>query len=532
MNCPICGAENAPETKFCVGCGSALTDAAPAAPASEVYSDAPVSEAKAGFPISKKTIIFGAVGILAVVLVIVLLSALFSGNGFITVEQYPELYEIEEGEYAIVVGKKALKTTIKSEDYPDTSYSLDYSDMSIVTSEGELYVVTGKKVKQIKDADDVVYATMSNNGKSVAYVSKGEDDENATLYLAKVSNGKSTEITDELAETGSYYYSSYSIKISPDGKSVAYFKDGGEDPDALMYFKGKKSVEICDDEYVTLHGLSNGGKQIYVSITDDEGKTNLYSFNSKAKKTKLGGYSGSVSFNKDHTQVLFVDDDGKSVISTNGKEGKKVRKGSLYMITPANVASKGSTYPVSNLYGQVYSNGDGDIYMIKKNKDIKLAGKTSDVMMDASGKYLYYIHDNDELKVLKISNGDKASDKAKVIVDENVDGYIVTSDRKYVYFWDDGDTLMAVNGKRGGTPKEITDELEAYEFGLSSKDVFYYIVDGDLYAVSNGKKGKKVQGDVESVSCIPYGSVYAEGDGKLYGTTGSKKLKQILEFED
>ncbi len=527
MNCPICGAENAPETKFCVGCGSALTAAAPVATADSAtqnYSNAPspASDEKAKLPISGKTILFGVVGIVAVVLVIALIGALFGGNGFTTVEELPGLQLIDEGEYAIVVGKKQLKTTIKSEEYPDTDYSLDYSAMSIVTDEGDLYVVSGKKVKQVKDAEDVVYATISNNGKGVVYASKGEDDEFFTLYLAKVSNGKSTKISDEV--------SGYSFEISPDGKSVAYFKDGGDDPDSLMYFKGKKSVEICDDENVRLYGLSNGGKQIYVSISD-EGETDLYSFNSKAKKTKLGSCNGVLGFNDDHTQVMFLDEDGKSTISNKGKEGKKVRKDSLEMILPENATTKGYTYPVSDLYNHVYENDEGDIYMIKKNKDIKLTGKASNITMDDSGKYLYYVHKGDELKVLKISHGDKASEKAKTIVDDPVSRYVVTSDRKYVYFID-GEDLLAVNGKKGGVPREITDELGSPSLAISSKDVLYYIVDGDLYAVSNGKKGKKIQGDVDYVSGVPYGTVYAEGDGKLYGTTGSKKLKMILEIED
>lgn len=534
MNCPICGAENAPETKFCVGCGSALSQAAPA-PAASTYSEptpatAPSTDGAKKLPV--KAILFGVLGIVAVVLLISLISSLLSGgNGFIEYKQSILLVSTDEDEYSVVVGKKTLKTTIKSESYPDISYSLDGTAACVVTDEGELYVISGKKIKQVKDAEDVQSAIISNNGKGVAYLSMGEDDEFSTLYLAKVSNAKSTKVSEDVV--GSY-------KIAPDGKSVAYFKDGGDDPAELMYSKGKKATKITDDEGAKLYGLSNGGKQIYVSISED-GESDLYSFNAKGKKNKIGdiGYP-VVYFNDDHTQACYFNEDGKTHISTKGKEGKKVRNDVLAMIIAPNSAMKDTTYPTSNLYNHVYANSEGDIYMIKKNKDIKLVGSASDYQLDASGKYLYYVHKGDELKVLKISKGEKASEKAKIIIDDDFSSYYVTSDRKFVYFYD-GEDLMSVNGKKGGNPKEITDELNANAgIAISSKDILYYVVDDELFAVSNGKKGKKVLGDVDQITNnvahdetdILYSDVYAVSDGKLFGTTGSKGLKQILEFED
>jgi len=525
MNCPICGAENAPETKFCVGCGSALSQAAPA-PAASTYSEptpatAPSTDGAKKLPV--KAILFGVLGVVAVVLLISLISSLLSGgNGYVEYKGSIRLEAIDEDEYAVIVGTKKLKTTIKSESFPTINRSLDGTAACVITDDGELYVISGKKVKQVKDAEDVQSAIISNNGKGVAYLSMGEDDEFYTLYLAKVSNAKSTKVSEDVV--GSY-------KIAPDGKSVVYFKDGGDDPAELMYSKGKKASKITDDENATVYGLSNGGKQIYVSITNEDGDTNLYSFNAKGKKTKLGSFSRDIQFNEDHTQVLFGNEDGKSYISVKGKEGKKVRNDSLTLVIPSTSQSKGYTQPVSSLYNHVYyafGEGSVDYYMIKKNKDIKLVGNTEGAILDQSAEYLYFLKDG-ELSVLKVSKGDKASDKAKLIIDDDFDDLELTSDRKYIYYTS-GTELYAVNGKKGGTPREITDELSD-DIVLSNKDVLYYIVDGDLYAVSNGKKGKKIQSDVDGIEAAGNLNVYAYGDDKIYGTTGSKKLKMIVEID-
>lgn len=542
MNCPFCGAENAPESKFCIGCGSPIAVAEPVVPEAPVMPEAPVateapaqsapsaqdikdtvvSKAKSLF--ANKAVLYGILGVVALLAVVLIIGSLFSGgNGFIEVKEEITYFKTDDNEYSIVVGKKVLKQTIETEEgIVSFKSNLDGKIAVALTGDDDLYTISGSKVKKV--AEDVTGFILSVNGKGVAYTVHAEDDEFTSLYLLTVSNSKASKVTDELG-------SSYSI--SPDGKSVAYFKDGGEDEaDELMLFKGKKSTAICDDEGARLYGLSNNGKHIYVSIpkeSDGETETILYSFNNKGKKEKLETIKGSVSFNDDHTQIMFQDDEGRTFISTKGKAAKKVRSESMTLLIAPGSTSMGNTYPVSNLYGHVYQS-NGGLYMIKKNKEIKLASKASQVQLDASGEYVYYIYDSEELRVAKISHGEKAGEKAKTIVDEYV-GYIVTYNRKYVYFSDNGTNLMAVNGKKGGTAREITDELDG-DVALSKDNKLYYTMDGDLYVVTNGKKGKKVLSDVDDVWSSDNGYIYAEGDDKAYVSTGSKKPKQILDLDN
>jgi hypothetical protein len=152
-----------------------------------------------------------------------------------------------------------------------------------------------------------------------------------------------------------------------------------------------------------------------------------------------------------------------------------------------------------------------------------------DVTMDESGDYIYYRNKKSDLKCVKISMNQNAKSKAVDIADD-VDSYVVTSNRKFVYFRD-GDELYSVNGKKGGDPKEVCDG-DLYTFDLSKDDVLFYLVmdeddeEGELFATKNGKPGKSVQDDVNMIFGSKYGIVYAICDEDIYVSSG-KKMKQL-----
>lgn len=584
MNCPACGADNAPGSKFCISCGSAMEapqtetvtaaipvfDVAPTVPVISVMeSTIPVTESTVPvmestipvIPVTESTVPVSGVataepeaapkldvkeittkltqtlkpvgsklkalwanqkvrmgilgGALALIVLVVLCSLLGNGNGFIKTQENIRYIQSAKGEYSILVGKKVLKNKIESKEGIDyMSSSLDGKVAAILTEEGQLYVVKGSKL--ISVAENVTGFKISVSGNGIAYATQSEKEDTATLYLAKV-NGKSTEICGKLG-------SSYAI--SPDGKSVAYLEDGGD----LMLFKGKKSVSICDEKNIRLYGLSNNGKQIYIRISDED-ENILYSYNSKGKKTKLGSIDGSLYYNDDHTQVMFENEDGKTYIATKGKEAIKACSDSLDLVIAPGSASMGTTYPVSNLYGHVYESGDNEAHLIKKNKDIKLVSKATNMQLDGSAEYLYYCYDSEEIRYIKISQGEKASEKAKTVVEEYT-GFAITSDRKYLYYSDGKDGLMCVNAKKGGTARQVADDVD-FSAGLacSAENVVYYVIDDDLYAVSNGKKGRKVLSDVDSVVSSKNGYVYASNDDALFVSTGSKKPKKVLDLD-
>ena len=529
MNCPNCGADNASESKFCVGCGAAMPAEAPAQAAGAETASVKSQIADTLKPVTSKVnkkVIFGAVAVVALLVVISVLCAIFGGgNGFVEMKKAIMVTQTGDGEYSVIVDKKVLSDTIESKSYPDYTTNID-GKVAAILADDTLYVVKGTKLKEV--ANDVTSFEMSVDGKGIAYTTKDKEDKYPTLFLYTVSNGKKAEISDKA-------YGSY--VISPDGKSVAYFvapdKDDKEPTPELNLFKGKKSTKITDDK-VNVLGMSNSGKQIYVTSRNDDGDTILYSYNAKGNKQKLGEMSGSgFMFNDDHTQIMFKGKKDKMYLAIKGKEAKVMAKDAISLILAPNANSDfadGSTYPVSKLYNHVYRSGD-EVWMIKKNSDknVKLVSKASYVQLDQSAEYIYYNYDNEELRVAKISHGEKASEKAKVLVEENIRNYVVTSNRKFVYYIED-EALYSVNGKKGGTAKTVAND-DVSSLALSGKDKAYYVMDGDLYACSNGKKGSKVLGDVNGVGNMPNGSVFAYTEDALYCTTGSKKLKKVCDLE-
>jgi hypothetical protein len=577
MHCTKCGAELAPETKFCVTCGTPVAQMTEAAPVAPVVTETPVQQEaapvataapeKEGVKIDvnevkdqlvatvkplwdkvkpflqNKKVLFGIGAVVLLLIVASVISAIFSGgNGFIQREQSIKL-EYAEETISIIVDGKLQKTTIddvEASEYGGGNYSTTTSLNGKVVAvnaysedENTLYVINGKKLLEVDE--DVTSYQLSISGKAVAYLTRNEDEEGPTTYtlsLYTISNKKTVTISDEVA--------SRTFAISPDGKSVAYFESKENDEDEieyiLMYSNGKDSTKITSAECELL-GMGNGGKYIYASCENDEGEASLYSYDKKGERTKLGKISGStVCYNADHSQVMFSNE-GKTYISTKGKEAVKAHSNAISMLTPSNASyvydRSGITYPVSNLYDHVYAVSDesgASVWLIKKNSDknVKLVSKVTDGQLDDSAEYLYYEYDNEELRMIKISDGEKASDRY-ITLAEDIDSFWVTSDRKYVYYTSD-DCLYSVNGKKGGKPTTVcNDEIE--DAAMNGKDVFYYILDGDLYATKNGKKGSKVLGDITSLSSTLTGIVYAENEDTLYVSTGSKKPKKLMDKE-
>ena len=559
MNCKICGAELSSDAKFCVTCGAPVdADPAPVAepvaePVVEAAQEAPVAVAeepaaskvdlnavKAGlidtlsplfakikpYLTNKKVLIGIGAALVLLIAISVIATVASSNNGFISVKQ--SVMPVKNGdEINLVVDKKVLSDTIESEGVEDYSSSIDGKVFAFTTDENELYVLNGKKLKKV--AEDVADFEISVSGSGIAYVL--DEEESRSLVLYTVSNGKTTTVTDELANT--------TYALSPDGKAVCYYveNDDEDSDDTLMYFKGSKSVKITSSES-ELFGLSNNGKYIYVVCENDEGNTYLYSYNTKGDRTELGSIdSSAVRFNDDHTQVMFFNE-GKTYISNKGKDAEKASSNKISLVIAPNAMSfsdrTSTTYPVSSLFDHVYTCSDGEstsVWVIKKNadKNVKLVSKVSGVKLDASSKYLYYIYNGEELRVIKISDGDNASEKF-VTLAEDVTNYVVTSDRKYVYYTSDN-TLYSVNGKKGGKAKTISSDDVSYSLAINAKDVVYYIMDGDLYATSNGNKGSKVVSDVSAAYNTSNGVVYAGNEDTIYATTGSKKLTKILDME-
>lgn len=563
MKCTNCGAEIAEGAKFCGACGTAApvaevsdipeveTVAEVAAEATETpvetapkkeKTDALAKVKTAMAPIAEKCKTFvqknkmwitcGACLAILLVTVLLIVSACNTGNGFAPYERAITAM-VDDGTVMIQFdNKKVTKTKIEAESIRGRQYSLDGNVLAFLTSDDSLVVVKGKKATVV--AEDVTEFLLSVTGEGIAFVTENDDGE-ACLKLLKVGKKK--------AKTAMEGYPS-DFELSPDGKSMIYLKhDEEEGKSELFYFTGSKSKKITSSE-VKLVGLSNKGKQIYVVGKNDDGENVLYSYNTRGNKKKVGNCStAAFAFNEDHTQILFFDGtlswsegmEAKTYISKKGKEAVKISSSYAVPLYPNSSEvfdnDHAATFPAEDLYNKVYScykDGQTNLWLIKKNVDNskKLVSNVSGAVLDESAKYVYYGDKDRDLKVLKISHGDRAGDKAKLIA-EDVENFVVTSNRSKVYFISD-DALYSVNGKTGKGKKTIASENVGYTLVLNQKDICYYYVDSDVYACSNGRRGKVVVADAEDLSASPNGIVYVETEDATYATKTAKKLKKIF----
>ncbi len=513
MKCPKCGAENAPESTFCVSCGASLSEQEKKK-ASDTPVDVEALKAKV-MPVIKNKFLW--IGVAAVLVLIILISAISSiassGNGF--VEMIPTvLPNPVDGETTFIYKDKVLKDKIPGE-VSDLTHSIDGKYGAFVNDEKTLYAVKGTKFIKVKDDVDPDSVTLAVSGKGLLYAVKNDDE--SELYHYTVG-GKSVLVAENVS----------SWIISPDGKTAVYTVED-DDQTNTYFFNGKKSEKISSSD-ISLIAMSNGGKYIYAIMLDDDFKINLYNITKKGEKSKIASDVGLSGFtmNLDHTQVLFTSD-SKTYISTNAKEAVKISSKSVHLVYKDYYVVDEITAPVKNLYDNVYTDNDG-VWLIKKNvdKSVKLVSKASYLQLDSTASYLYYLYDGKELRVIKISDGEKASDKAVTLVDDSVESYVVTSNRSLVYYILDKE-LHSVNGKNGKNDRRVSKDDVGSALAISGKDVVYYEMDDALYACSNGKSGTKVLSDVQFV--FSYGKmVYALTDDTIYGTAGAKKLKKITAY--
>ncbi len=398
--------------------------------------------------------------------------------------------------------------------------AMDGRVAAFLTENQVLYLVEGQRVKKI--ADEVQHFELSATGGGLAYAQTFEDHCFLTLY--NVPKRSSREITDSLSRMD--------FSLSPDGSNVAYYelRQDGE----VLAVNRKEKRHTVTAEATDLIGISNDGKQIYAVCSKARDQSILCSFHFRGKKQELGGISSiSFKFNSDHRQIMYYSG-GKTYISSNGQEGVLVSSYPLYLVTAPNSQSTGDgnaiTYPVHSLFDHVYTCFDGEsnsAWVIRKNPDksIKLVSRVSGCTLDASNKYLYYLHDMKQLRYIRLRDGKDAAEHFQSLAD-GVEAYALTSNRKRVYFTSNG-SLCTVNGKSGGNVKVLCEKTDSLTPVLNQGDWVYYLSEGQLYVSKNGRSGTAVADHIRSVYSSSNSVVYILGEEELYTSTHKKQPNPV-----
>ena len=439
-------------------------------------------------------------------------------SGFLTYYENVEVLPYTDGLH-VLIDDQPLDHVIQAKKFQKLSTSIDGTVAAFLTDGKELYLVQDRRLTKL--ADHVLHFELSASGQGVAFAQKYTKQTSLTLYDLEEETRR--EITTLLMRLD--------FSLSPDGKSLAYYTQI-EDQEILMCYQNEEATEISS-ENADLVGLSNDAKHIYAVCTTKSGPPILYSFNLKGRGTKLGSVTSiSFKFNHDHREIMFYDD-GKTLISTDGHPAVTASSFPLYLVTSPNSQSTSDgnaiTLPVTTLFDHVYTCSDGEAtsaWLIGEDPEDseKLVSRVSGCTLDASGEYLYFIHDQSQLCVMDVSDG-----LSKIyMLAENADTYAVTSNRNKVYYIDNGN-LYCTNGKTGGNPRLIVSNISSFNLVMSASDTLYYLSDQNVYRCTNGKTIDCVAENIRSIYNSSNNVVYIIGEDEIYTAYTKKQPIKVYQ---
>jgi len=504
---------------------------------------APVKKRKAKKPakINKKLIAIIGIAVVAVAIVAVVLAVVFGGsNGSgkeINYEKFPLLFVNSDDEAQFKTnGDNTVKTLGETDEIPsnylgitddgkriffceynDSEYDLYYRDTSKKDGENASVLVE----KGISEYE------FSPDGKRVMFVKNGN------LYA---SNLKKHE---KLAKDVDYF------SPSIDFKSAIYENEDGE----VFYTNGKYDKKLADsghayfwdeDEILCYEFDSDYNQKISIVKTAenakpleidskiasfaaaDDGKTFYYVKNDTLYYKKVSG-----------TAVEILEDVNYVTGDWDG-EGKNTGifavdyDDSLYLL-------EGKTaHLLCEKFDEDYFGGHRIIVTYDENKAYYRNGKKMTEIdlpddidsIEITDNAVYYIDEDLNLMMCKISGNKLDFDKAKEITDD-VEYYSVSDDGKVLYINKEDNSFGIYDGKY----TEVSNDYGYTVFKDGKKIVF--IDDDDTLCYFNGKKTVDLEEDVEDA--VAYGTKYiyfTNDDGELYEAKTNGKHKLVAEDVD
>ncbi len=279
------------------------------------------------------------------------------------------------------------------------------------------------------------------------------------------------EVTDELYDDSSDYYSYYSVsylvRTTEDGRYLFYPQDM-EDETFDLYMidlkannsKSSSAFKVASD--VSEYQISLDGKKVFY-MEDDK----LY-FTDLKDKTKIDSDVEGFIISDDGTKLLYQDMDGKLYYS-NSKTGGDVEK----------LDSDASVQHVSSDLSKIWYLKDDTLYYLEIGKDkVKIDSKVSSVTaVYDTGKAYYVKADTDEAPLMDFVNDDMAAADAD-LKEPDYEDFTTEVTGSYGYTHDEVDYDAYNDAYDVYYEKEIRDELRAeleeFTYTISSSSLFYY----------------------------------------------------------
>lgn len=459
--------------------------------------------------LKNKVFIICCAAVVVVILLLWIIVAAIAGSGSSTLEikGYYTYFDDGSDRYFFYNGKQ-----IKQEFSDSAKVRAKTPDNTVwvVDDDDELYILDNGKVTKITDDFDTTSVSVSANGKTVAYVS----DDCVFVY----NGGKPKQIAELESD-----YACYPV-ISPDGKVVA-FADYDDDDIRTYVWKGSGKAIDLETDIVPI-AVSNGGKMLYGRSTNG----NLYYVKGLKKdaEEKIGSYSYILGISVDHTNLVYIDDSGKTYCfnpKVDADSGIKAYNGSAYVLADCYYTFGSSSIGYIEDFDSFYIQSYDAVHKIyRKGKDYEceknIIKDIEDICLSDDMKSFVYIDDDATLSKGKVSNAKNAKEVA-----DDIRSVKANSTLTSVYYVDDDYKLYYL-----GKDEKICSDVSKYVVTESGVCVFVDD-DGDLYYSVKGGEKKKVGIDEVTSLRAQENFVYVVSDDTLYISSNGKSFAKSIEVD-
>ena len=517
-NCVKCGAENSGESRFCKKCGAELTETAPAENVGEKelagYSFRPVPDEEIRALVNRKTPLWEKI-LMTVIAFIIIFGLTFMVCDVRGNQRQKSQIEMLCGKNKTIFLCNGEKVDGSADE--DVEYFVSSADGTAAYAIGgsRLYAVTKDGVEKIsKNAESAVISPKGN----YIFYTDGEKEG----YLYNVKKNKSEKIVSGV-EAGTAVF-------SPDGETLVFNK-----ADGMYLYDGGDCEKI--DSGVACAAVSDGAKRLYaVSYASEpeapekpnasdyeeyddyraayDAYSELYEDYEKAleeyedyyygkniclyyypsadadKRTKLTDEMlYGAEFNKDISQVVFRDYDGRTYFCKKGGEPERISKDTIYPCSYNDTSfycgiSANEIIGRDSLLNMSYRGGD-ELWYVDRNCsaekiDDDISSYTALKISD-SGKKVCYADDDGRLYLTDVKSGDSER-IAKDVLD-----YVAEDSMKAFYILDTEGTLYYV--KSSGYREKL--DKDVYMICSAPSGGIYYLTDdNDLYFAEKDKTEK------------------------------------------
>ena len=407
------------------------------------------------------------------------------------------------------VQENGKSTTLADADSAGFLVSQDGKKLYFLEDE-DLYLRDGTKDAE-KIASDVVYFSISTDGKTVAYI-KDAVSNVGDLYV-KVIGKDAEKVSGDVHKH---------VVVSDNGKYIGYSQTDTSsmwDGDGYVYKVGSDKVKLGG---VCVAAVSDNGTALAYDTSDD-----LYLVNWEKEKNKVAKSVESVVANQDLSKLVYITDDS-DMYYYNGKDKEKLDSNVAGVVDAKGIYRANYTLNVIRVQGKAidltYNKNNGMYVSYDGNEGQKIVS-SSYVSLNASEDFRTFIYENKGRLIKKTYNDTKLVKEEELA--EDVKTYTLSTNKEHLAYYNDDEDKWFY--KKVGSTKEtaLKDDIESIK--IADNGTLYFINDSDsLYVTTNYKDHTKLRDDVIGIDMTDNGlAYYCDEDDNLYKCVNGKKEEKI-----